>query len=82
MAPKLLTVKDLAALFQKDEETIRCWIREGDVFPSAFKVKDGWYVPMIDVKRLMRQRSEENSVSELDKTVPVRRSSKGFVREW
>lgn len=74
--PKLYTVKDLAVLFQKDEETIRCWIRDGDVFPHAFKVKDGWYVPVADVKKLMKPEPT------LDTTPSVRRSSKGFVREW
>lgn len=74
--PKLYTVKALAELFQKDEETIRNWIREGDVFPHAFKVKDGWYVPAADVKRLMKLEAP------LETSGPVRRSSGKFVREW
>jgi predicted site-specific integrase-resolvase len=74
--PKFYTVKDLAEQFQKDEETIRRWIKDGDVFPNAFKVKDGWYVPTGDVKRLMKPEST------VDKAASGRRSSKGFVREW
>lgn len=72
--PKFFTVKALAELFSRDEETIRRWINDGDVFPGAFKVKDGWYVPSVDVKRLMKP--------PLDNAPAVRRSSKGFVREW
>lgn len=74
--PKLYTVKALAELFDKDEETIRRWIREGDVFPHAFKVKDGFYVPASDVRRLMRA----NEAVETPR--PTARQSKGFVRRW
>lgn len=73
--PKLYTVKALAALFDKDEETIRRWIGDGETFPGAFKVKDGWYVPVGDVKRLMKPAAVDNTAS-------VRRQSKRFVREW
>lgn len=75
--PKLYTVKALAELFDRDEETIRRWINDGDTFPHAFKVKDGWYVPMADVKRLMKPAAEG-----VDKAAAHRRSSKGFVRGW
>ena len=80
--PKLYTVKALAELFDKDEETIRRWIREGDVFPNAFKVKDGYYVPVGDVKKLMKPHQDEEAIPGLDKQPHVRRSSKGFVRGW
>lgn len=50
----LYTVRDLAALFKRDPETIYRWMAEGTIFPHAFKVKDGWYVPARDVNRLMR----------------------------
>lgn len=76
--PKLYTVKALAELFDKDEDTIRNWCREGDVFPHAFKVKDGWYVPAGDVKRLMRAEQAEA----VDPRPAGRASSKGFVRGW
>lgn len=83
MPKKLFTVKALAALFERDEETIRRWINDGDVFPHAFKVKDGWYVPQTDVKRLMKpEPPPETDQAALDKAASVRRSSKGFVREW
>jgi predicted site-specific integrase-resolvase len=74
--PKFYTVKVLAEMFGKDEETIRRWINDGDTFPHAFKVKDGWYVPSSDVKRLMKPDPE------VDKAASSRRSSKGFVRDW
>lgn len=73
--PKFLTVKALAELFDKKEETIREWIRDGDVFPNAFRIRDGWYVPASDVNKLMKK-------DQVEKAEPVRRSSKGFVREW
>jgi predicted site-specific integrase-resolvase len=77
--PKLYTVRLLAELFEKDEVTIRRWISDGDLFPHAFKVKDGWYVPASDVKRLMKARPSEDGP---DKPSADRRSSKRFVREW
>ena len=74
--PKFYTVKVLAEMFGKDEETIRRWINDGDTFPHAFKVKDGWYVPSSDVRRLMKPEPA------VDKAASGRRSSKGFVRGW
>lgn len=75
--PKLYTVKALAELFDKKEETIREWIRDGDVFPNAFRIRDGWYVPASDVNKLMKKDGT------VEKAGAVRRSSKGFtVREW
>jgi predicted site-specific integrase-resolvase len=71
----------LAELFDKTAETIYLWISEGTIFPHAFKVRDGWYVPASDVKRLMKQRAEPTAA--LANEVPVRRSSgKGFVGGW
>jgi predicted site-specific integrase-resolvase len=67
----LYTVKNLAELFQRGEETIRRWIAEGTVFPHAFKVKDGWYVPASDVRRLMKAgRINANSPTQDAKPVP------------
>lgn len=77
---KLYTVKALAELFEKDEETIRCWIREG-IFPSAFKIKDGWYVPASDIKKMMRISASKESASESRQTSAPRQSS-GFVTGW
>ena len=74
--PKFYTVKVLAEMFGKDEETIRRWINDGDTFPHAFKVKDGWYVPSGDVKRLMKPEPA------VDKAASIRRQSKRFVRDW
>lgn len=50
---KLYTVADLAALFSRHKQTIREWIADG-VFPRAFRVRDGWYVPEGDVKKVMQ----------------------------
>lgn len=81
MPPKLLTVKNLCELFQKDEDTIRRWIKDGDVFPNAFKVKDGWYVPCADVKKLMKNNSESEGVADTKQT-RSRGPSSGFVTGW
>jgi hypothetical protein len=51
---KLQTARDLAALFGKNPNTIYKWIIEDRLFPTAFKVKDGWYVTDVDVRRLIR----------------------------
>lgn len=51
--PKLYTVTDLAVLFSRHKQTIREWIADG-IFPRAFRVRDGWYVPEGDVKKLIR----------------------------
>jgi hypothetical protein len=51
---KLQTVRDLVNLFQKHENTIYRWLTEDRLFPNAFKVKDGWYVPESDMRRVMR----------------------------
>jgi hypothetical protein len=50
----LFTVKSLAAVFRRHENTIYRWLLEDHLFPNAFKVKDGWYVPESDVRRVMR----------------------------
>lgn len=80
MAPKLLTVKDLVDLFQKDDDTIRTWLLEG-VFPNAFKIKGGWYVPISDIKKMMKKNGEETDQAE-PKQKPAPRVSKGFVHGW
>lgn len=56
--PKLYTVSLLSSLFSRTEETIRDWIADG-LFPRAFKVKDGWYVPESDVKKLITVSPEQ-----------------------
>lgn len=79
--PKLYTVKALAELFDKKEDTIREWIKDGDVFPNAFKIKDGWYVPSSDIKKMMKRNGAESEAAE---SRPVRhgRQSSGFVTGW
>ena len=79
--PKLYTVKDLCALFQRDEDTIRRWLKDGDIFPNAFKVKDGWYVPVGDIKKLMRQKDGQADSSE-SRPGRAPRNSSGFVTGW
>lgn len=61
---KYLTVKDLAELFQKHENTIYKWLDDGTIFPHAHRVKDGWKVPDSDIKTLQKRRGL-NAVREL-----------------
>jgi hypothetical protein len=79
--PKLYTVKALAVLFDKKEDTIREWINDGDVFPNAFKIKDGWYVPAGDIKKMIKRNREESDQVESRPTSSTRQSS-GFVNRW
>ena len=52
--PKNLTVQKVSDIFSRTPRTICDWIKEG-LFPHAFKVKDGWFIPVADVKRLMKE---------------------------
>ena len=61
---KYLTVKDLAELFQKHENTIYKWLDDGTIFPNARRVKDGWKVPDSDIE-LLQQRRGLNAVRDL-----------------
>lgn len=79
---QLQTVKDLAELFQKHENTIYKWIVEDHLFPNAFKVKDGWYVPLSDVERLMKAGRVESGGSEKEEKPRQRPPRDGFVKNW
>ena len=46
---KFYTVKMLAQLFIKHENTIYRWIVNDKLFPHALRVKDGWFIPSSDV---------------------------------
>jgi hypothetical protein len=59
---KLFTVRMLAELFQKHENTIYLWITIDRLLPNAFQIKGGWYVPESDVKHLMRSRRQPAEV--------------------
>lgn len=74
--PKLYTVKSLAEMFEKDEETIRCWFREG-VFPGSFKIKDGWYLKQEDLDKITNQKNDPGN-----NAGSSRRGTGRFVREW
>ena len=52
---KLQTVRDLATLFQRHENTIYKWIVDDRLFPNAFRIKRELYVPLCDVERVIRQ---------------------------
>jgi predicted DNA-binding transcriptional regulator AlpA len=79
---KLQTVKDLAKLFQKHENTIYRWIVEDHLFPNAFRVKDGWYVPESDVERLMRAGKVESNGGGAGGKVGEKPPRAGFVKGW
>lgn len=75
------TVKQVAEMFGKTEDTIREWLKDGDVFREAFKVKDGWYVPASDIKKLFKKNGTVSDQSESRQTRAPRQSS-GFVNRW
>ena len=80
--PKLYTVQGLAHLFSRHVNTIRAWIDDG-VFPHAFKVKDGWYVPEKDVRMLMKVSPVGTVIPGLEKRPNLRRSAGiSFVTRW
>jgi len=68
------------ALFQKDDDTICAWIREG-VFPHAFKVKGGWYVPESDIKKMMQLNSDQSDQGKVKKS-RAQSQAAGFVTGW
>lgn len=78
---RFYTVKMLCELFDKHENTIYEWINKDRLFPNAFKVKDGYYVPESDVERLMRQgrilASEKKAANPHQKP-----AGEDFVRRW
>jgi len=68
------------ALFQKDDDTICAWIKDG-VFPHAFKVKGGWYVPFSDIKKMMQKNTDHHDQGKIKKT-SAQSQSAGFVTGW
>jgi hypothetical protein len=52
----------LAKIFHRNAETMYQWLADGSVFPNAFRVKDGWFVPEKDVKQLMKSRQGKGFV--------------------
>lgn len=68
----VLTVREVAEITQKSEETVKRWLRAGK-FPNAYKStdKEGWRIPQSDVqslfitnnnKSLIRENLKENQV--------------------
>jgi hypothetical protein len=50
---QLMTVREVAELFRRRERTVREWLRDGDVFPGAVKIRGGWLVPRHIVIRVL-----------------------------
>jgi predicted site-specific integrase-resolvase len=50
---KLLTIKMASALLNRSYNTTARWISEG-LFPNASKIKNGWFIPEGDIRRLLR----------------------------
>ncbi len=79
---RFYTIKALAEMFGKHENTIYRWIVEDHLFPNAFQVKDGWFVPAGDLKKMIksgRLNSDEIQASTKAQPKPVRA---GFVNRW
>ncbi|GAC1407091.1 MAG: hypothetical protein NVSMB52_20500 [Chloroflexota bacterium] len=52
----LLTVPDVAAHLQVSEETVREWLRNGDLTGYNLGGQAGWRVPSEEIDRLLAQR--------------------------
>ena len=77
--PKLYTVKAAATLFSRHEKSILIWIEEG-LFPNAFQVKRGWYIPESDIRRVMRSRPDDKLHTTRLKSAPT--AANPFVNRW
>lgn len=77
----MYTVKDLARLFRKHENTIYRWIVEDRLFPNAFRVKDGWFVPVADVRQLIKSGRLDAGGDAGGKSTP-KAARGGFVNRW
>ncbi|MGH2493827.1 MAG: helix-turn-helix domain-containing protein [Ktedonobacteraceae bacterium] len=49
---KTYTIKELAQIFQKNEETIRRWIRSGEL--PATKIGGSYYIEEETLRRILR----------------------------
>ncbi len=51
------TVKEVAEILQKSEETVKRWLRSGR-FPNAYKKTDkqGWQIPQQDLQAVNHQK--------------------------
>lgn len=79
---RLYTVKALMALFDKHENTIYRWIVHDRLFPNAFRVKDGWFVPESDIRKLMKSGRIGNAESQEPEKPRPRPIRQGFVGRW
>lgn len=52
---KFMTVKEVAAVFRRSQDTIYRWIFEGKTFQSVVKVKDGYLIPESEVNRIIEE---------------------------
>lgn len=50
---KILTVRMVAAALHRHENTIYRYLQE-NVFPSASRIRGGYFIPESDVRRLLR----------------------------
>ena len=63
------TVKDVAKLMSKNEETIKRWLRDEkrkkELFPHAYKKsdKEGWKIPEVDIQPLLNNTEYEKEDS-------------------
>lgn len=56
---KLLTVKEVAEIFKRSTDTIYRWLEEGKVFEEVIKMKGSYFIPEIEVKRILKVRKIE-----------------------
>ncbi|MFF2498535.1 hypothetical protein [Peribacillus sp. NPDC058075] len=68
---KHYSVKEVAILINKSEETVRRWLRKGDVFPNAHNNsdKEGWKIPAADIQLSKRSINEQPKTNNQTLTV-------------
>lgn len=54
---KFMTVKEVAIVFRRSQDTIYRWLADGKTFNKVVKVKDGYLIPEEDVKRMIEEGS-------------------------
>ncbi|WP_411740098.1 helix-turn-helix domain-containing protein [Peribacillus sp. S4] len=85
---KYYSVKEVAILINKSEETVRRWLRKGDVFPNAQNNsdKEGWKIPETDIQLSKSSINEQPKTNNQTLTVSQVASRLGksgeTIRRW
>jgi predicted DNA-binding transcriptional regulator AlpA len=78
------TVKECAILLSKSEETIRRWLRKGDVFPNAHynSDKEGWKIPAADILLSKQSNNEQPKTLTVSQVASRLGKSEETIKRW